>query len=219
MIHYSKEEIFAAKKQVVKAQVTRFKITYHNYFERPDTIQMVNYFFDKIYNLDAKAEWVDLAISSFDKIKSMIKDQTRESMERLIDLNNLTDKLDTQMAYLILEKKWQEGTDLTQEEYTKYFIELDHAEERFKQLEIVLLNLRQFYDLAHRPINAVLMKPARFMAKILGIHPLFATIEEGYHACLPVNHDLFESFFAEVDKKEHEYLRACFPNFGAFYCR
>jgi hypothetical protein len=175
---------------------------------------MVNYFFDKIYNLDAKAEWVDLAISSFDKIKSMIKDQTRESMERLIDLNNLTDKLDTQMAYLILEKKWQEGTDLTQEEYTKYFIELDHAEERFKQLEIVLLNLRQFYDLAHRPINAVLMKPARFMAKILGIHPLFATIEEGYHACLPVNHDLFESFFAEVDKKEHEYLRACFPNFG-----
>jgi hypothetical protein len=58
------------------------------------------------------------------------------------------------------------------------------------------------------------MKPARFMAKILGIHPLFATIEEGYHACLPVNHDLFESFFAEVDKKEHEYLRACFPNFG-----
>ena len=36
---------------------------------------------------------------------------------------------------------------------------------------------------AHRPINAVLMKPARFMAKILGIHPM-ETIEEGYHACL-----------------------------------
>jgi hypothetical protein len=214
MIHYSKEEIFAAKRQVVKAQVSRFKITYHNYFERPDTIQMVNYFFDKIYNLDAKAEWVDLAISSFDKIKSMIKDQTRESMERLIELNNLTDKLDTQMAYLILEKNWHEGADLTQEEYNKYFIELDHAEERFKQLEIVLLNLRQFYELAHRPINAVIMKPARFMAKILGIHPLFATIEEGYHACLPVNHDLFESFFADVDKQEHEYLIKCFPNSG-----
>ena len=95
MIHYSKEQILAAKRQVVQAQVNRFKITYQNYFERPDTIQMVNYFFDKIYNLDAKAEWVDLAISSFDKIKSMIKDQTRESMERLIDLNNLTDKLET----------------------------------------------------------------------------------------------------------------------------
>ena len=74
MIHYSKEEIFAAKRQVVKAQVHRFNVTYHNYFERPETIQMVNYFFDKIYNLDAKAEWVDLAISSFDKIKSMIKE-------------------------------------------------------------------------------------------------------------------------------------------------
>ncbi|HMV40984.1 MAG TPA: hypothetical protein PK079_24755 [Leptospiraceae bacterium] len=214
MIHYSKEEIFAAKKQVVKAQVDRFKVTYKNYFERPDTIQMVNYFFDKIYNLDAKAEWVDLAISSFDKIKSMIKDETRESMERLIELNNLTDKLDTQMAYLIIEKNWTEGYDLTPDEFKKYFIELGHSEERFKQLEIVLLNLRQFYDLAHRPINAVLIKPARFMAKILGIYPLFATIEEGYHACLPVNRELFESFFAEVDKTEHEYLRSCFPNFG-----
>ena len=214
MIHYSKEQIFAAKKQVVKAQVTRFKITYHSYFERPDTIQMVNYFFDKIYNLEAKAEWVDLAISSFDKIKSMIKEETKESMERLIDLNNLTDKLDTQMAYLMLEKNWNEETELTQDKYLEYFIELGHAEERFQQLEIVLLNLRQFYELAHRPINAVLMKPARFMAKILGIHPLFATIEDGYHACLPVNHDLFESFFSEVDKTEHECLKTCFPKFG-----
>ena len=214
MIHYSKEQIFAAKKQVVKAQVTRFKITYHSYFERPDTIQMVNYFFDKIYNLEAKAEWVDLAISSFDKIKSMIKEETKESMERLIDLNNLTDKLDTQMAYLMLEKNWNEETGLTQDKYIEYFIELGHAEERFQQLEIVLLNLRQFYELAHRPINAVLMKPARFMAKILGIHPLFATIEDGYHACLPVNHDLFESFFSEVDKTEHEFLKTCFPKFG-----
>ena len=214
MIHYSKEQIFAAKKQVVKAQVTRFKITYHSYFERPDTIQIVNYFFDKIYNLEAKAEWVDLAISSFDKIKSMIKEETKESMERLIDLNNLTDKLDTQMAYLMLEKNWNEETELTQDKYIEYFIELGHAEERFQQLEIVLLNLRQFYELAHRPINAVLMKPARFMAKILGIHPLFATIEDGYHACLPVNHDLFESFFSEVDKTEHEFLKTCFPKFG-----
>jgi len=214
MIHYSKEQIFATKKQVVKAQVTRFKITYHSYFERPDTIQMVNYFFDKIYNLEAKAEWVDLAISSFDKIKSMIKEQTKESMERLIDLNNLTDKLDTQMAYLMLEKHWNEENELTQDKYLEYFIELGHAEERFQQLEIVLLNLRQFYELAHRPINAVLMKPARFMAKILGIHPLFATIEDGYHACLPVNHDLFESFFSEVDKTEHEFLKTCFPKFG-----
>lgn len=214
MIHYSKDQIFAAKKQVVKAQVTRFKITYHSYFERPDTIQMVNYFFDKIYNLEAKAEWVDLAISSFDKIKSMIKEETKESMERLIDLNNLTDKLDTQMAYLMLEKNWNEENELTQEKYIEYFIELGHAEERFQQLEIVLLNLRQFYELAHRPINAVLMKPARFMAKILGIHPLFATIEDGYHACLPVNHDLFESFFSEVDKTEHEFLKTCFPKFG-----
>ncbi len=212
MINYSRESIYDAKKEIVRAQVQRFHIFYSDYFNREQTIPMVNYFFETIYNLDGRDEWIELAINTFEKVKHMIKDQTRENVQQLIELNNLTDKLDTQMAYLLLEKEWEkEKKELTLEEYTSLYRELNHAQERKQQLEVVLKNMELFYTLAHRPINSVIMKPARFMAKILGVYPLFATVEEGYHAILPVSPDLFQEFYKEVKQKEREYLYQAFP--------
>ena len=63
--------------------------------------------------MQKRNDGVDLAISSFDKIKSMIKDQTRESMERLIDLNNPNRQTRYSNGLFNTGKKWQEGTDLT----------------------------------------------------------------------------------------------------------
>lgn len=208
---YSKKMIFTAKKEIVRAQVERFHEFYSEYFTKPETTPMVNYFFDKIYNLDGKEEWLDLAVNTFEKVKNMIKEQTRLNLEQLIDLNNLTDKLDTQMAFLLLEKNWEEGRKIDSKEYRELFMELKHGEERRLQLEYVLKNLRKFYDLAHRPINAVIMKPARFMSKLLGVYPLFASVEDGYYAVLPVSLDIFESFYKEVNEKEWEYLHSAFP--------
>ncbi len=208
---YSKEMIFSAKKEIVRVQVLRFHGFYSEYFTKPETTPMVEYFFEKIYNLGGKEEWLDLAVNTFDKVKNMIKEQTRLNLEQLIELNNLTDKLDTQMAYLLLEKNWEEGQELDLDQYRKMYVELKHTEERKLQLEFVLNNLRKFYELAHRPINAVIMKPARFMSKILGVYPLFASVEDGYYAVLPVSRDIFESFYKEVNEKEWEYLHSAFP--------
>ena len=212
MKDYSKEHIFEAKKEIVRAQVARFHEFYSDYFNRENTIPMVRYFFEQIYNLEGKEEWQELAISTFDKVKHMIKDQTRINIQQLLDLNNLTDKLDTQLAYLLVEKGWNgQQQQLNLEEYTQLYKELGHEIERKEQLVIVLKNLRQFYELAHRPINAMIMRPARFMSKILGVYPLFARVEEGYHAVLPVNHEIFEAFYQEVKKKEWEFLYNAFP--------
>ncbi|MCX7999398.1 MAG: hypothetical protein N3A69_10690, partial [Leptospiraceae bacterium] len=93
--------------------------------------------------------------------------------------------------------------------------ELGHAEMRAKQLTYVLRNLTQFYDLAHRPINSVILKPVRFMSKVLGIYPLFAIVEEGYYACLTVSLEIFQAFYKEVEQKEWEYLYKMFPELKA----
>ncbi|MBE7412451.1 MAG: hypothetical protein L6Q54_07935 [Leptospiraceae bacterium] len=203
--------LFLAKKEIVRVQVERFHEFYPNYFARQETTPMVNYFFDKIYNLEGKEDWLDLAVNTFEKVKNMIKEQTRQNLEQLIELNNLTDKLDTQMALLLLNKNWKEGDQLGLNEYRNLYIELKHTDDRRLQLEYVLNNLRKFYDLAHRPINAVIMKPAKFMSKLLGVYPLFASVEDGYHAVLPVSSDIFESFYEEVQEREWNYLYSAFP--------
>ena len=210
MTEFSEEKLYEAKKEVVRAQVERFHEFYKEYFNREDTILMVQYFFEKIYNLEGRKEWIHLALDSFDKVKNIMKDSTRENVEKLMELNQLTEKLDEGMAKLLLNTNWN-GEQIDRNTYDTYFSEMGHATERAHQLQHVLSNLQQFYDLAHRPINAVIIKPVKVMSKMLGIQPLFATIEDGYYACLPVKKQIFEGFYEEVRNKEWAYLFQRFP--------
>jgi hypothetical protein len=211
MTEYTEEQIYNAKKEVVRAQVERFHEFYKDYFNREETLLMVQYFFEKIYNLEGRKEWIHLAIDSFDKVKNIMKDSTRENVEKLMELNQLTDQLDEHMAKLILEKGWK-GETLSRDQYDLYFSEIGYSKDRAHQLQHVLTNLQQFYELAHRPINAVIIKPVKVMSKMLGIHPLFATVEDGYYACMPVRREIFDAFYEEVKTKEWAYLFERLPD-------
>jgi hypothetical protein len=208
--NYTPEEMYLAKKEIVRSQVERFHEFYSSYFNREETILMVQYFFERIYNLEGRQEWIDLAIHSFDKVKNIMKDSTKENVEKLMELNSLTEKLDSEMAIFLLNKNWNKN-ELSRTEFDDLFQEFGHEKERAHQLQHVLNNLQQFYDLAHRPINAVIMKPVKVMSKMLGISPLFETIEAGYVACLPVRREIFDNFYDEVKKKEWDYLIGRFP--------
>ena len=52
---------------------------------------MAQFFFETVYNLEGKEEWESLALSTYAKVKHMLKEGTRESVERLIFLNQITD--------------------------------------------------------------------------------------------------------------------------------
>lgn len=209
MDRYPEEILRRAKAEVVRIQIQRFRHFYNEYFHKNETIPLVEYFFEKVYSLEGKEAWLHLAMNTFQKVKHMIKDTTRENVESLIEVNNLTEELDSAMAHMLLENGW-EGETLTLEEYTDYYIELGEEEKRRRQLEIVLHNLKLFYDLAHRPINAILIRPAKFMSQMLGVYPLFKSVEEGYYATLPVPPEIFHAFYEEVEKKEWKFLEDCF---------
>ncbi|WP_411824148.1 FFLEELY motif protein [Leptospira sp. 'Mane'] len=204
-------ELKSAREEVVRAQVERFHEFYSSYFNQKETIEMAKFFFETVYNLEGKEEWETLAFSTYAKVKHMMKEGTRESVERLIELNTITDELDVKLAELLLKHGWKPGTKISGEEYFQRFQELGEAESRKKQLEVVLYNLRKFYDLAHRPINSYIMKPAAVMARMLGVYPLFKKVEQGYYATLPVSPEIFNSFFDEVEKREWEFLFRAFP--------
>lgn len=209
---FSETTLRKAKEEVVRVQVERFHLFYSHYFRLNETIAMATFFFERIYNLNAKEEWLSIAFDTFSKVKGMIKETTRTNIENLIELNTITDELDTKLANLLLEKGWEPGDQVSQSEYKKYFIELDHRTQRVKQLKVVLFNLQKFYDLAHKPMSGYIIKPAGFMAKMLGVYPLFQSVEEGYFAILPVTPQLFASFVEEVTLKEWEFLFDCFPD-------
>lgn len=205
------EEILAARREIVRAQVERFHIYYYDFFHRAETIEMAKFFFETVYNLDGKEEWETLAFQTYDKVKNMLKEGTRESIERLMELNFITDDLDIRMAKLLLAKGWVYGNEINQDEYFELFCELDKRDVRKKQLEVVLFNLKKFYELAHKPVSAYIIKPAAMMSRLLGVYPLFKKVEQGYYATLPVHQSLFDEFYALVQEKEWNFLYNAFP--------
>ncbi|PJZ71572.1 hypothetical protein CH373_01340 [Leptospira perolatii] len=207
MKSFEEQKLNKAKIEIVRAQVERFRKFYSDYFHLEETIPMVEYFFETIYNLEGKEVWMHLAMDTYQRVKGMMKETTRTNLEALIDLNNLTDELDGQMAQLLLKKGW-EGKRLSREEYDELYREFGHREKREKQLEIVLRNLRVFFELAHRPIAAYLIRPARFMAGLLGVSLLFESVESAYNAVLPVSPEIFESFIEQVEKREEAYIKS-----------
>ncbi|EMM75600.1 FFLEELY motif protein [Leptospira santarosai] len=200
------KKLKAARAEVVRAQVERFRVFYASYFHLEETIPMVEYFFEKIYNLEGREVWLHLAMDTYQRVKGMMKETSRENIEYLIELNNLTEELDTVFAKHLVDSGW-DGKRLSREEYDLHYGQMGHYEERMRQLKIVLRNLKVFYELAHRPISAYLIKPARFMASLFGVSALFQSVEEAYNATLPVSLSIFNSFYEEVEKRETEYIR------------
>lgn len=200
-----------ARREIVRIQIERFHLYYADFFLKKETIPMAEFFFDTVYSLEGKEEWESLALSTYQKVKGMMKETSRENVERLIELNRITDEMDFGMADLLLKKGWTIGQKLNLEEYAKLYSEFGNSPTRRFQLEVVLLNLKKFYELAHKPISAYVIKPAAAISKMLGVYPLFEKVEKGYYATLPVKADTFQEFYITVEKKEWEFFYAAFP--------
>jgi hypothetical protein len=204
-------EVAAARVEVVRVQVERFHEFYSSYFNQKETILMAQFFFETVYNLEGREELEVLALSTYDKVKHMLKETSRENVERLIYLNHITDELDIKLAKVMIDNGWKIGDKIDQEEYKVLYRKLGEADLRKKQLEVVLFNLKKFYELAHKPISGYIIKPAGVMSKMIGVYPLFQKVEQGYYATLPVSKATFESFFQIVEEKEYIFLYDAFP--------
>lgn len=200
-----------ARKEVVRCQIQRFHEFYASYFNRSETRAMVEYFFDRIYSLEEDLSWRRTALSTFSTVRHLVAEDTRAKIEHLIELHDLTEELDLAMADVLLAQGWT-GSRLTQEDYRSLYVLCGRAEGRARHLNLVFQNMVSFYSLAHRPSSALIIKPARFMTKMLGIYSLFSPVEEGYYAVLPVSRELFDEFLSEVQRREWEYLNSAFPS-------
>ncbi|EJO67785.1 hypothetical protein LEP1GSC044_0133 [Leptospira kirschneri serovar Grippotyphosa str. RM52] len=73
------KKLKAARAEVVRAQVERFRVFYASYFHLEETIPMVEYFFEKIYNLEGREVWLHLAMDTYQKVKRYVEgDFTRK---------------------------------------------------------------------------------------------------------------------------------------------
>jgi len=195
-----------AKLEIMRAQSQRFTEYYAKYFSQEETADLVNFFFNKIYNLESQGEIIQTAINTFGKIKGKLPAEIRKSIQDVIDLNDFTAQMDEGMGHVLLQRGWQQGIAINTAELIETYRAYGHRDERIKQLTVMIDTLEFSHQLAHSSLGRVLLGPARMAARVFRVMPLFEFLEEGYFATRKVSVDLFTEFLHEVEAKEWEFL-------------
>lgn len=199
-----------AQEEIVRSQVERFRKDYDDYFNRKETEKLVKFFFEQIYDLEAQDTIIQIAINTYHKVKGKLNEHTRENLENLIELNQLTHALDRKMGALLLTKGWKEGETISLEKYFELYKELGLETDRREQLFSTLKCMLVSYQLAHRPFNDVLLKAAKGFAIMFGVMPLYHFANDGYNATVAVSKDVFNKFVDRVTEVEVGYIDKAF---------
>ncbi|UPT67329.1 MAG: hypothetical protein M0D57_01130 [Sphingobacteriales bacterium JAD_PAG50586_3] len=194
-----------ARLEIMQAQTRRFKEFYGEYFNREDSADLVNFFMDKIYNLDSQGDIIQTAINTFGKIKNKLPAEIKQSIQDVIDLNDVTHQMDEGMAAVLVERGWT-GDAIETKELTEVYKQYGHRAERIKQLEVMIDTLEFSHQLAHSALGKVMLGPARLAARLFRVMVLFEFLEEGYLATRKVSAEDFNDFLHKVEEKEWEYL-------------
>jgi hypothetical protein len=200
---------------VVNTHVLRFHKTYAAYFKDKSTRALADYFFEKIYTLEGKAERDALAVKTYNRFKGMLSAKSRERIENLLLLNEITDELDSQMADVIRkDKKYivKSGgiLHIDLKKLHTVYRKANDPETRIRQLRLIILNLESFFELSKHPLAAVVMRPVSLAARTVGAMKLYRIFEEGYNATKPVSKEVFFDFTRSVREHETQFLEKAY---------
>ncbi|MBN8220613.1 MAG: hypothetical protein J0L53_06790 [Spirochaetes bacterium] len=200
---------------VVNTYVRRSRLTYKEYFDQAQTRPLADYFFEKIYTLEGKAERDELAMKTYNRFKGMLSEKSRGRIENLLLLNEVTDKLDQQMAdylrdnkKLIVEHDGIKHIDL--KKLPQIYKKCNRFEDRVEQLKLVVHNLESFFELSKHPLAGVVMRPVSLAARTVGFTSLYKVFEEGYNATKPVSKEVFFEFTQYVRGHETQFLEKAY---------
>jgi hypothetical protein len=116
----------------------------------------------------------------------------------VIELHELSDRLDDRMAETMLEKGI--GVDFGDGRYNEVYRALDNYEERLRQIELTLEACRAFHRLSKMWVVAVSLKTVRKAARVLGMARILDFVHEGYVAFKTI--DDIEFFLETVNERE-----------------
>ena len=200
---------------VINTYVRRSRLTYKEYFEQETTRPLADYFFEKIYTLEGKAKRDELAVKTYHRFKGMLSEKSRGRIEHLLLLNQVTDKLDREMADYIKENRKviveHDGVrHIDLKKLPQIYKKCNKLEDRVEQLKLVVSNLESFFELSKHPLAGVVMRPVSLAARTVGFTELYKVFEAGYNATKPVSKEVFFEFTQYVRGHETLFLEKAF---------
>lgn len=196
-------EFMELKRALQALQSKRINSTYTDLKENPEYSKIGNFFFEKLYSPE-DFSFRDASIKKLHKLlKGKLYKGVISAVNKVIELHELSDKLDDLMVQNMIKMKIGPEIDLKQ--YQKVYRSLDNYEQRIYQIKLSTDVTRTFHHLSKKWIVALSLKTVHTAAHLLGISKIIDFIYEAYEGFRAIkNIDYFVNTVEERELAWHE---------------
>jgi hypothetical protein len=163
--------------------------------------QIGQFFFEEMYGpRDFSAR--DEQAQRVHKFIHRIPGVTIHDVEPVLDLLALTNKLDDEIASLLIEL----GAPLDFDEaiYERAYRLADHYAERVRQIDLVIVTLSNVHRLGRKRILGIALQSTHVLAHAVGMGDIHRFLRLGYQAIQPVRD--IQRFLTTIETREKERL-------------
>jgi hypothetical protein len=191
------------KRALQALQSKRINSTYTDLKKNPEYAKIGNFFFEKLYSPE-DFSFRDASIKKLQKIlKGKIYKSIISAVGKVIELHELSDKLDDLMVQQMVEMKI--GPEMDMDQYQEVYRSLDNYEQRIYQIKLSTDVTRTFHRLSKKWIVTLSLKTVHTAAHLLGISKIIDFIYEAYEGFRVIkNIDYFVNTIEERELAWHE---------------
>ena len=175
----NRDSYFLEMKRVLQGfQQARINGTYDDLKENPEFAKIGDFFFNKLYAPE-DFEFRDAGIKTLHKyLRGMVYSGMVSAVGMVIELHELSDRLDEAMVEKMIEKGMTPDFDMPQ--YQEIYRLLDNYDERVYQIDLAVRTTHAFHRLSKMWIVAVSLKTVRAASHLMGIGKIMDFVHEGY---------------------------------------
>jgi DNA-binding transcriptional MerR regulator len=137
------------------------------------------FFFDEIYGARDFSRR-DSEARRLQSILHLLPGVNLRDVEEVLELLDLTNRLDDELARLMLEHG--QTTDFDERAYETFYRKADNYESRLQQLELVHGCLYNVFRLSRMPLLGLALHRSRLLARIAGIEAAHTFLVKGFDA-------------------------------------
>ena len=187
------------KRALQKFQSARLGRTYKDLMNDPEYEKIGHFFFEKLYAPE-DFSFRDTSIKKLHKLlRGKVYSGIISAVSKVIELHELTDRLDDRMVEQMMAMGIGEDMDMAQ--YQAVYRSLDNYDQRLYQIDLGAEVTQVFFKLSKKWIVAVSLNTVRKAAHLIGMGKIIDFIYEGYEGFRAIKN--IDYFIDTVDTREH----------------
>lgn len=175
------EERYTILKEALQSfQAARIRHTYADVTAMPQYAKLGEFFFEQIYGPQDFGFRNHSIKSLHHKLSGFLKGEIIEGMGKVIELQDLSDALDEQMAQVMLKR--QIGPELTMPQYAEIYRALDNYDQRVHQIDLLVESVKAIHHISQIRFIGWSLKIVDKAAHLAGTGKIMDFLVQGYDA-------------------------------------